>query len=621
MLPAGPPDSASRQLLRGVSLAVVILGSAWTLSLVVFGGFDARVLGSRVTTHEPLRPLLFTAAALSVFILSGGSARPRLPGWIAGVDHRVAAGLLASTVLAVGLAYCTTTASGADAYGYVSQADLWIDGEVKVPQPWVARAPWPSRRWAFAPLGYRPVDAAGDWAIVPTYSPGLPLLMAAAKLIGGHCAMFWVVPVSGALLVLATFGLGRRLGASTAGLIAAWLVATSPVFLYMLMWPMTDVPVAAAWSIAFYFLFGRTTSHAAAAGLAAAVGILIRPNLAPAAAIMAIWYIRPIQRADHGRGRAIVNLLSFAAAASVGVIATAAINAHLHGSPLRSGYGGLGDLFAPANVWPNLQRYVSWMVEAEAALPLAGMLALLVPLRRVWPGAKDRLAAGVIALFVLTLWAQYMFYLVFDVWWYLRFLLASWPFLMLGLASAALALVRSRRPIVRAIIIVAFVGLGVRNLVFAARASVFHLWEGERRYVTMGMLVRSHTEPGSVLISLQHSGSLRYYGGRVTVRFDNVDDDWMDRAVQWLADNGAHPYLVVEEWELPEFRRRFASQRVLDRLQTPVLTYEGGATIFLFDLLRSRGPAGVQPPFVEAYANRRCVPPAPRSSMILRLRQ
>jgi hypothetical protein len=264
---------------------------------------------------------------------------------------------------------------------------------------------------------------------------------------------------------------------------------------------------------------------------------------------------------------------------------------------------------------------VSWTAEAEAALPLAGMLALVVPLRRVWPGAKDRGAVGVIALFVLTLWAQYMFYLVFDVWWYLRFLLPSWPFLMLGLASAALALVRSGRPIVRAVVIVALVGLGVRNLVFAGRASVFHLWEGERRYVSMGMLVRSHTEPGSVLISLQHSGSLRYYGGRVTVRFDNIDDDWLDRAVQWLADNGAHPYLVVEEWELPEFRRRFASQRVLDRLQTPVLRYEGGATIFLFDLLRSRGPADVQAPFVETYANRRCVPPAPRSSMILRLRQ
>ncbi len=47
-------------------------------------------------------------------------------------------------------------ASGADAYGYISQADLWIKGQLTVPQEWVAPAPWPEAIWTSTPLGYGP---------------------------------------------------------------------------------------------------------------------------------------------------------------------------------------------------------------------------------------------------------------------------------------------------------------------------------------------------------------------------------------------------------------------------------------------------------------------------------
>ncbi len=110
--------------------------------------------------------------------------------------------------------------------------------------------------------------------------------MAAAKTIAGHCAMFLVTPLSGALLVWITFAIGRRLVSDAVGLAAAWLVATSPAVLAMLVSPMSDVPAAAFWAAAMYFTLGSSSRSALMAGLAASAAILIRPNLAPLAAIL-----------------------------------------------------------------------------------------------------------------------------------------------------------------------------------------------------------------------------------------------------------------------------------------------------------------------------------------------
>src|SRR6185295_18195729 len=195
------------------------------------------------------------------------------------------AAALALAVLLIGLVWNTRVAAGADAYGYVSQADLWLRGDLHIDQSFAAGLPWPSARLTLLPLGYR---AEGS-RIVPQYPPGLPLLMAAAKLAAGQCAMFWVVPICGAALVLATYAIGARIERPAIGLAAAWIVATSPTLLFMLMAPMSDVPAAAAWAVAVACALGGTRSSAAMAGAAAALGILIRPNLAPIAGAIALW--------------------------------------------------------------------------------------------------------------------------------------------------------------------------------------------------------------------------------------------------------------------------------------------------------------------------------------------
>ena len=64
--------------------------------------------------------------------------------------------LIAAAVVAAGVHWNSNTAGGSDSYGYVSQADLWLKGDLTVEQPWVASIPWPDAGRSFAPLGYMP---------------------------------------------------------------------------------------------------------------------------------------------------------------------------------------------------------------------------------------------------------------------------------------------------------------------------------------------------------------------------------------------------------------------------------------------------------------------------------
>src|SRR5438874_2420247 len=159
---------------------------------------------------------------------------------------RLVAAALAMATLYAGVHWGSTIAGGADSYGYVSEAGLWLRGRLTIEQDLARQSPWPLAIETWAPLGYRAAPGRSD-AIVPLYAPGLPLLMAAFQLAGGFCAAFLVVPIAGALTVWLTYVLGCRVfGAPTVALGGALLLAASPIFLYQVMNPMSDVPAAAA---------------------------------------------------------------------------------------------------------------------------------------------------------------------------------------------------------------------------------------------------------------------------------------------------------------------------------------------------------------------------------------
>jgi hypothetical protein len=466
--------------------------------------------------------------------------------------HKGIALLLATLVSVVALIWSTRVAAGSDAYGYVSHADLWLKGDLFIDQSFGAGVPWPMARWTFTPLGYRPeVDG---YRIVPAYAPGLPLLMAAAKGVAGQCAVYAVVPLAAGVLVFATYLLGCRIESPFVGLGAALLVATSPTVLFMSMAPMSDVPAAAAWTVAIALVLFDGVSSAAFAGVAASLAILIRPNLAPLALILGVWL------AARRRYRAAG---AFAVAAAVGAVAVAVLNARLYGSPWRSGYD-LTDAFAVTNIVPNLRRYGWWVITTETPVAIAG-LASLIWMRR-W------LLASVVA----AVWGAYLIYVPWDAWWYLRFLLPSWPLMAVGSASCIALLRNARSTALRAFAPIALVLIAGHGLVQAWQRDAFHEAAGESKYVEVARVVESLTERDAVIVSAQHSGTLRYYAGRLTLRWDVGDPAWLDRTVDWLAAHGHHPYLVLEESEIEALRTKGGAVSAVSRLDwTPMVTFRG----------------------------------------------
>ena len=604
-------------------LIVAVATLLWATWLLIAGGFITTIAGVRIRSNNPQRVLLITALSLGgYFLLGGGIPIARLTAFArrsatALRRHPTAiAVLLAVSTMAVAMAGSTRMAGGSDAYGYVSQADLWLAGSLKVPQPWVAEVPWPDAKWTFTPLGYRPAEVPGDWSIVPTYSPGLPMVFAVVKGIGGQCVMFGVVPLLAGLAVLATYGIGRRLSTPGAGLMAAWLVATSPVALSSSLEPLTDVPVMAMWALAFFFVLGASTASAAAAGLCAGLAILIRPNLVALTVPIGVWLLFRRDVAGPSLRARLLPAAVFAGAVAVGVGAVAAINQHLYGSATTSGYGRLQDQVALVRMVPNLRRYVSWIIETHTILPLLGLVAVAAPLRRLWPGASDRTVLPAFAGVVVLLWGFYCAYLEFDSWGYLRFLLPGWPLMMAGVGALAVG-AGSFGPAVGRVAAIVVVSAGIWAGTVGLRLNIFDHRQAARHEAPIGHLVSTHTPPNSVLLTFERSGSMRYYAGRITLRYDLLHPDWLDRAVAWLTARGVRVYAVLDSRQAEEVKARFHTQRTVAALDRPFLIYQPAGTA-LFDLSQPDATArqtAIQDPFPDAP---HCDPPVPLPSLILK---
>jgi hypothetical protein len=504
--------------------------------------------------------------------VTSSETRARAATWLAGA--------LAIAALAAGLRWGALVAGGSDSYGYVSEAGLWRRGELIVHEEIVRTSPWPIAAWTWSPLGYRPApNHSAD--IVPVYSPGLPILMALFQLVGGFCGAFVVAPLSGALTIWCTYLLGRRVfGSSAVALFGATLVASSPVFLFQLMNAMSDVPVTGAWTAVLLLL---VAGQPLAAGVAAAVAVAIRPNLALLVPVLCAWLVyRDRARGAIGFWRA---PLRFAIGVAPAVVGVAWLNYHLYGSPFLSGYGPTSELYGFEHLSTNVRQFTSWMFEVETPLIAASIFYFLMPRRFAAPAARDArlLFGGVLATVALS----YAFYQPFDAWWYLRFLLPAWPVLMLLTAAVVDGIVRrwlrSISPAALAAIAIAAVG---HALYVAHARSAFDLARGEQRYSVIGKYVGRMTEPGAVILSAQHSGSVRLYGNRLTLRYELLDPAWLDRALEHLQSTGHHPYVVLDDAEVNVFNKRFRGQSGIAALKWPPLARFG--VVGLYDLLDPR---------------------------------
>jgi hypothetical protein len=170
----------------------------------------------------------------------------------------------------------------------------------------------------------------------------------------------------------------------------------------------------------------------------------------------------------------------------------------------------------------------------------------------------------------------------FSVWWYLRFFLPIWPFMMLGTAAVCAWVFRNARPWLRILVVLGVIALGWNGLRLSNEFGVMERWKESQHYASVANLVQKRTQPNSVIVSMQHSGSIRYYGERVTLRYDHLDPEWVDRAFAWFAERGVHTYLAVDYWELPEVKKMWGKQAAWKRIAGATrLTTDAGSVVFV----------------------------------------
>lgn len=506
-------------------------------------------------------------------------------------------GALAITVVVLGRVFGTNAAGGADSSGYLSQADLWAQGRLEQPLPAASHlAWWPGGYRAFAPLGW---SATSPEVMVPTYPPGLPLVMAAAmKATGRRSSALWVVPVFGGAVIWLTFLIGWCVDGPATGLAAACLLASSPIFLLQLMAPMSDVPVTAWWLLALHLSTKRSNTALLLAGAAASAAVLTRPNLLPLALIpvIAASATREGGWRTGLRGAALVGGLVVP-----GGLLLAWLNRRLRGSPTAFGYGSLDALYSWGALWPNLSQYVRWLVQEHSPILLIGLLAPVLLHERWRAGGRDRrswIALSSWTVFVVAVLLCYVPYLEFGAheWTYLRFLLPGLAALTVLCLAAVFRCSQGLAPRWRAftrVCIILCLALWSLNRTMSHR--VFDVARAERRYPAVGQFASGALPANAVFVALQQTGSLNYYSGRPVLRWPRIPRDGFSRVLLRLEHHGYAPYIVLEEWEEPLFTKQFARHGGPGRLDwPPTAEYQGPMVVRIYSPAdRPRFAAGI----------------------------
>ena len=575
----------SRSLAWKLLLFVSLTALLWGMRIYVLGPVESRLFDVRVSSRDPYRAFVVALiAGIAGFTLLlydvPGTRWNKLWTVVAGTIAPAIAPAAALAVLVAGLTYGARAAGGADSYGYVSQAYLWMDGELRIQQPFAGTVPWPNADWTLTPLGYRP--GTTPHTLVPIYSPGLPLIMAGATRVVGSCGPYYIMPLAAAALVLITFLLGRRVAGTDTGNIAALLMATSPVMLFQTMMPMTDVIVATLWTASLLLAFGRSIWSIVGSGIVCGLAVLVRPNLVLQTAIpllIVVWETfrerAPDRVSRTGLKRAFARALAFGFAVAPGILLVAAINNYLYGSPSESGYGTVGSIYSFGNLGPNLARYPAWLLESQGALAFVFLLAVF----RIGRLARHELPwRGIFLLFIALLLLPYLFYIPFDAWWYLRFVLPAFPIMFILIADVVLSAGRRLPPPWGTIgLLTVVVWMTLSAVSFAIERDITGLGAGEHRYADVGRFIARELPAKSVCLAMQHSGSIRHYSQCTTLRYDILQPEWLDRAIAHLVERGYHPYIVLEHWEEEAFQQRFKDHSRLASLEwTPLAALDGG---------------------------------------------
>jgi 4-amino-4-deoxy-L-arabinose transferase-like glycosyltransferase len=607
-----------------VSRGLVLVGTAALLATIVIliaGGFVLDAGPLHLSFRRWLRPAGLSVVAWALCAATA-SMRHNASAALEGLTDSLArhatsiAVVLSASAAAVGISYGTYAASGSDAAGYIAEAELLAAGQFAYDEPLARLVDWADASASFAPLAFRPVRTPGQ--LVPTYPPGLSLTIVPARVVAGDFGAFLVAPLLGGIAVLGTYVLGRRLHSPLAGVIAAALLTTSPIFLFEIVQVMSDVPATAWLTLALLFAIGPLPElatwrailiRAGLAGCAAGMAVLTRPNLLP---LVIPLFAAVRLKADPTRTRTAVRLNTDPVKTRTAVAGNTSIRAatgafiaglvpggatlawlqwRMYGSPLASGYGptAFRDFFSVSNIGPNIGDYTHRLLIGETpALVLAVVATVTLTMRRRLrenqnaskPHRQDVL---LLAAFMATVVLFYLPYGVFPDWWYLRFLLPALPmaFVLVGIAAARASAAASPRLRGLLVLIVLAVVCSC-DVVIARDQQAFLLRASEARYQLAGRYLAAYAPANAVVVTVQDSAAMHVYTHLPILRWDLLPID-LDDALTRLRNRGIHPLLLVEEWERPQLRTTFPKSAAARLDWMPIADFGDPVRVGLFD--------------------------------------
>jgi hypothetical protein len=216
-------------------------------------------------------------------------------------------------------------------------------------------------------------------------------------------------------------------------------------------------------------------------------------------------------------------------------------------------------------------------------------------------------------IFAAAVFASYLFYDVFHDWWYLRFVLSAYPAIFVLTSLVLIALLRRLSPrnlvplATLPVMLVAWYGVS-----FAQAHGTFLYRHGDRRYSAVGRYVAAKLPERSVFLSMSHSGSLRYYADRLTVRHDLIPSDKLGTVLWDLQRLGYHPYILLDEWEEEGFRTRFRDHPAGSLDWPPLALLNHSSPVKIYDPADRLSPNS-EPRRTDVFSVNSQWPPAPRT--------
>jgi hypothetical protein len=250
-------------------------------------------------------------------------------------------------------------------------------------------------------------------------------------------------------------------------------------------------------------------------------------------------------------------------AASIGVLMI--LQWMMYGNPFTSGHGSASQVFTTQFFWRNVLHHAKWFLIVHTPLIVLFLVA-------AWRWGSKPFARTACAIF-LAVSAPYMFYGVpFDDWEMLRFLMPGFVFLIMASADGAEQLAVHFAPRVTRTLATLVVGVAAltASYLYLQHQHVFRLSYAESKYPAVAAWISANTPDDAVVLASLHSGSVRHYSGRLTLRWDRIPSDRLAATVRAISARGSRAFLVLDGDERAQFAKRFGERHleVINRVRT-----------------------------------------------------